>query len=367
MAEPHKPTSNAKGDDMPPADGETEAVAADESAPPPDRRELWERWADELTSYGDRLMNAGARTLGGIVHAHAMRVRDAGAMRLPPSAATVPTAIDAAMVGRTLASAGTQRRMERALEVVRNILIFVPVLVAWMHIALSGLDDIGDLQGTAGTVAGFIAALIVAHVTLGVMRQRREARAERIARGFATVQAATELSLPPATDDAESAITAFAQAGAELTASLRGAGESLGAAHEVMDRMARTVEQQGEQVGRMLSLLEPISRIGTQMGGVQAELRDVTAQLGETARTLGDIRQNLAPTSENLAGAASALGGLTGQMDVTGKQLERMSDVFGSRFEPLDQAAANVEEAAKALNAVAARVLRELDGSRPGG
>ena len=117
----------------------------------------------------------------------------------------------------------------------------------------------------------------------------------------------------------------------------------------------------------MLSLLEPISRIGDQMGGVQAELRAVTAQLGETARTLGEIRQNLAPTSENLAGAASALGGLTGQMDVTGKQLERMSDVFGSRFEPLDQAAANVEEAAKALNAVAARVLRELDGSRPGG
>ena len=365
--------SDAKDDDMDaqpePDEGEIDSVAVAESEPPPDRRELWERWTDELRGYGSRLTSAGEPTLGGIVLAHAMRARDVGEGRQPPPVMALPSSINPAMVGRTLASADAQRRMERVLEVVRNVLIFVPVLIAWAHIAREGLDSIGDgdLRGTAGTVMAFIIALIVAHVGLGLMRQRREARAERIARQFAEALAALEMSLPARADGAESAIAAFAQVGAELTASLRGAGESLTAARGVMDRMARTVELQGEQVGQMLTLLEPIARIGDQMGGVQVELRDVTAQLGETARTLGDIRQNLAPTAEQLAGAASALGGLTGQLDATGKQLERMSDVFGSRFEPLDEAAAHVEEAAKALNVVAERILAETDGSRAGG
>ncbi len=364
--------SDAKDDDMDaqpePDEGEIDSVAAAESEPQPDRRELWERWTDELRGYGNRLTSAGEPTLGGIVLAHAMRARDVGEGRRPPPVMALPSSIDPAMVGRTLASAGTLRRLERVLEVVRNILIFVPVLIAWAHIANEGLDNLGDLQGTAGTVAGFIAALIVAHVALGVMRQRREARAERIAREFATSLAAMEMSLPARADGAESAIAAFAQVGAELTASLRGAGESLTAARGVLDRMARTVEQQDEQVGQMLTLLKPIARIGEQMGGVQAELRDVTAQLGETARTLDDIRQNLAPTAEQLAGAASALGGLTGQLDATGKQLERVGEVFGGSFESLDLTAKNVEALTQALNTVAARVLEELDnGSRAGG
>lgn len=374
MAEPDKPTSSAddaKGDDRPPADGETEAVAAAESEPPPDRRELWERWTDELRGYGNRLTSAGEPTLGGIVLAHAMRARDVGEGRQPPPVMALPSSINPAMVGRTLASAGTQRRMERVLEVVRNILIFVPVLIAWAHIAREGLDSIGgdgDLRGTAATVMAFIIALIVAHVGLGLMRQRREARAERIARQFAEALAAMEMSLPARADGAESAIAAFAQVGAELTASLRGAGDSLAAARGVLEQMAHTVELQGKQVGQMLTLLEPIARIGDQMGGVQAELRSVTAQLGETARTLGDIRQNLAPTSEQLAGAASALGGLTGQMDATGRQLERVGEVFGGSFESLDLTAKNVEALTQALNTVAARVLEELDnGSKAGG
>ena len=352
-----------------PDEGEPDVVAAVESEPPPDRRELWERWTDELRGYGNRLTSAGEPTLGGIVLAHAMRARDVGEGRQPPPVMALPASIDPAMVGRTLASAGTQRRMERGLEVVRNILIFVPVLIAWAHIALEGLDSIrdGDLRGTAVTVMAFIIALIVAHVVLGLMRQRREARAERIARQFAEALAALEMSLPIRTDGAESAIAAFAQVGAELTASLRGAGESLAAARGVMDRMARTVELQGEQVGQMLTLLAPIARIGEQIGGVQVELRDVTAQLGATARTLGDIRQNLAPTSEKLATTVAGLETLTGQMETTGQQLGRMSDVFGSRFEPLDQAAANVEEAAKALNVVAERLLAETDGGKAGG
>ena len=223
--------SDAEDDDMDaqpePADGETDAVAAVESEPPPDRRELWERWTDELRGYGNRLTSAGEPTLGGIVLAHAMRARDVGEGRQPPPVMALPSSIDPAMVGRTLASAGAQRRMERVLEVVRNILIFVPVLIAWAHIAREGLDSIGDgdLRGTAITVMAFIIALIVAHVVLGLMRQRREARAERIARQFAEALAALEMSLPARADGAESAIAAFAQVGAELTASLRGAGE----------------------------------------------------------------------------------------------------------------------------------------------
>lgn len=366
-------TAPAEGEAMPDDeqhdaanDGEAEAVA-DEGEPLPDRRELWERWTDELRGYGNRLTNAGEPTLGGIVLAHAMRARDVGEGRRPPPVMALPSSIDPAMVGRTLALTRSRRNFERLLEMVRNILIFVPVLVAWIKISLDGLNDLGDMRGVALLVAVFIVALIVTHVGLGMMRQWREARAERIARQFAEALAALEMSLPSRTDGAESAIAAFAQVGAELTASLRGAGESLVAAHDVMDRMARTVELQGEQVGQMLTLLEPIARIGEQIGGVQVELRDVTAQLGATARTLGDIRQNLAPTSEQLAGAASALGGLTGQMETTGQQLGRMSEVFGSRFEPLDQAAANVEEAAKALNVVAERMLAETDGGKAGG
>lgn len=346
-------------------DGATASVERDDGGQAP--VESWERWAGELTGYGDRLMAAGARTLGCIVHAHAMRVRDVGERKRPPSAAAPPVAIDADMVGRVLASGGAWRRMERALEVVRNVLIFVPVLIAWIKISNDGLDDLGDMQGTAILVACFIGALIVAHVALGLMRQRREALAERIARDFATALAATAMSLPPATDDAESAIAAFAQAGAELSGELRGAGRSLTEAREVLERMARTVEAQGEQVDRMLGLLEPIARIGDQMGGVQDELRDVTARLAETMQALGDIRQHLAPTAGNLAETAGKLEALTGQMDATGRQLGRMSDVFGSRFEPLDHAAANFERAVKDLNAVMARVLGELDGSGPRG
>ena len=372
--------SPAKDNDMTaqpePASREPDAVPdesdgranGDEAVGTPNRdeRPTHARWASELTGYANRLTGAGAGTLGAIVGWYALHIEAVGAGTT--TAAPRPAEIDPATVGRALTATGGWRRVEQVLEVVRNILIFVPVLIAWAHVALGGLAGVEDLRGPAGWVMGFIIALIVAHVVLGLMRQRREARADHIAREFAGTLAGAELSIAPQrATSAESAIVAFAQVGEQLTASLRGAGESLVAARGVMEQMARTVEQQGEQVGRMLSLLEPISRIGDQMGGVQAELRAVTTQLGETARTLGDIRQNLAPTSENLAGAASALGGLTGQMDTTGKQLERVGEVFGGSFESLDLTAKNVEALTQALNTVAARVLEEMDGSRAGG
>ena len=375
--------SDARDNDMTaqpePASREPDAVAGEsggrasgdeaDGAPSRDERSPHARWASELTGYANRLTGAGAGTLGAIVGWYALHIEAVGAGTT--TAAPRPAEIDPATVGRALTATGGWRRVEQVLEVVRNILIFVPVLIAWAHIAREGLISIrdGDLRGTAIAVMAFIIALIVAHVVLGLMRQRREARADHIAREFAGTLAGAELSIAPQwATSAESAIVAFAQVGEQLTASLRGAGESLVAARGVMEQMARTVEQQGEQVGRMLSLLEPISRIGDQMGGVQGELRAMTTQLGETARTLGDIRQNLAPTSENLAGAASALGGLTGQMDTTSKQLERVGAVFGGSFESLDLTAKKVEELTKALNTVAARALEELDnGSRPGG
>ena len=340
-------------------DGVTDGL---EEEPEPERQPSGGRWATELHGYADRLGKARARTLADVIRLHAIHVEDVAQGRLAPSAAVAPAGIDPAMVGKTLAAGRARRGIEAFVEVARNVLIFIPVLVTWFKIQSTGVDDLGDMRGTALAVVILIAVLIGMHVLLGGLRSRRAARGEQITRDFAGTLAAAEIAASPGrAESAENAVADFAKVGEELTVSLRGAGDSLAGARDVMTQMAETVGRQGEQVGELMKLLEPISRIGEQIGGAQRELSAVAATMGSTTRTLADIQRNLAPTSEQLGEAVHELGELAQQLDVTGKQLGRMTEVFAERFDPMDQSAAHFEEAVKSLTLISGRVLDEME------
>ncbi len=274
------------------------------------------------------------------------------------------------MVGKTLAAGNTRRAIESFVEVVRNVLIFLPVLVTWYKIQSSGVNDLGDMRDTALQVVLLIVVLIAVHVALGVLRQNRTSKADQISRDFAAAltNASMEASAQQA-ETTEAAIAGFAQAGRELTASLQGAGESLRDARDVMTRMADVVAKQGEQVDGLMELLKPISLIGDQLGGAQRELSSAAITMSTTARTLSEIEKNIAPTAGQLGDTVRELGDLARQLDVTGKHLGRMTEVFAERFDPMDQSAAHFEEAVEQLNLVANRVveaLERLDQARDG-
>ena len=320
------------------------------------------RWTYELNRYARHLEGAGADTLAKVIRDFATRVEGVREGRLPASAAMVPAGIDPGMVGKTLAAGSARRMIESFVEVVRNILIFLPVLVTWWKIQGSGVNDLGDMRDTALQVVILIVVLIGVHVLLGILRQNRASRADRISRDFAAAltNASMESSVQQA-ETTEAAIAAFAQTGRELTASLQGAGESLAGTRDVMTRMADVVTKQGEQVEGLVELLKPISQIGDQLGGAQRELSAAAATMGSTARTLSEIEKNIAPTAENLESTVSELGNLAQQVDVTGKHLGRMTEVFAERFDPMDQSAAHFEEAVEQLNLVTNRVAEALE------
>lgn len=337
--------------------GDDETVGPSPSFPSSHRR-----WTDELGGYAGGLERAGAFTYAKVVSDYARRVEGVREGRLPASAAMVPAGIDPGMVGKTLAAGSTRRMFESFVEVVRNVLIFLPVLVTWWKIQGSGVNDLGDMRDTALQVVILIVVLIGVHVLLGILRQNRASRADRISRDFAAslTNASMEASVQQA-ETTEAAIAAFAQTGRELTASLQGAGESLAGTRDVMTRMADVVTRQGEQVEGLVELLKPISKIGDQLGGAQRELSAAAATMGSTARTLSEIEKNIAPTAENLESTVSELGNLAQQLDVTGKHLGRMTEVFAERFDPMDQSAAHFEEAVAQLNLVTNRVAEALE------
>ncbi len=343
------------------AEGTAEADA-EPSAPTPASSSSYGRWTDELSGYVGGLERAGAFTLAKVVRDYAGRVEGVQEGRLPASAAMVPAGIDPGMVGRTLAAGSTRRMVESFVEVFRNILIFLPVLVTWYKIQSSGVNDLGDMRDTALQVVVLIIVLIAVHVLLGLLRQDRTSRGERISRDFAA--ALTNASMEASTQQAETteaAIAAFAQAGRDLTANLQGAGESLTSARDVMTRMADVVARQGEQVDELMELLKPISRIGDQLGGAQRELSAAAVTMTTTARTLSEIEKNIAPTAGQLGDTAREMGDLAQQLDVTGKHLGRMTEVFAERFDPMDQSAAHFEEAVEQLNLVTNRVAEALE------
>lgn len=320
------------------------------------------RWTSEFSWYTGGLERAGAFTLAKVVRDYARRVEGVREGRLPASAAMVPAGIDAAMVGTTLAAGRFRRGLELVVEVTRNILIFVPVLVTWLKIQGSGVNDLGDMRGTALAVVILLIALIAVHVILGLMRRHTASRSDRISRDFAA--ALTNASMEASTQQAETteaAIAAFAQAGRDLTANLQDAGQSLISARDVMTRMADVVERQGGQVDELMELLKPISRIGDQLGGAQRELSAAAVTMTTTARTLSEIEKNIAPTAGQLGDTAREMGDLAQQLDVTGKHLGRMTEVFAERFDPMDQSAAHFEEAVEQLNVVTNRVAEALE------
>lgn len=320
-------------------------------------------WTSELSGYSGRLERVGAFALAKVVRDYAARVEGVLEGRLPASAAVVPAGIDPGMVGKTLAAGNTRRAVESFVEVLRNVLIFLPVLVTWYKIQSSGVNDLGDMRDTALQVVLLIVVLIAVHVALGVLRQNRTSKADQISRDFAAAltNASMEASAQQA-ETTEAAIAGFAQAGRELTASLQGAGESLRDARDVMTRMAEVVERQGTQVEGLVALLKPISQIGDQLGGAQRELSTAAVTMSTTARTLSEIEKNIAPTAGQLGDTVRELGDLARQMDETGKHLGRMTQVFAERFDPMDQSAAHFEEAVGQLNVVANRVVEALEG-----
>ena len=340
------------------------------------------RWTPQLSGYADWLERARAGALAEVVRGYAERVADVQEGRLPPSAAAVPTGIDSALVGKTLASGGPRRLLESFTEIVRNVLIFTPVLIAWLKISGGGIEGLDDMRGTALSIAILIIALIGVHVLLGLLRRQTTARAERIAQDFSAALTLASMETPPQqVETPEEIIDAFIRVVRELAANLRDAGQSLAGTQDVMTRMAnqmadlvekqdRQVETQARQMEELLTHLRAISRLGDQLGGLQRELSSAASTMNVTARTLSAIDKNLAPTAKRLGETVTKLDELARQLGGAVRQLERMAEGFAGGGVSMERSAKDFEEAVKQLNLVATRMLNELpspDGTPPDG
>lgn len=387
----------------------------------PEQRDDYAEWGGRLSDYAARLRNAGEATLANAVARHAAHIEAIRIGDAPESAAAAPADLDPRMVGQALARGG--RAVESFVELVRNVLIFMPVFVTWLKISRSGVNDLGDMQGTAVLVIVLVIALIATHVGLGLMRRRRSDRADRIAREFAgTLAGAALVGATRRSDNAEQAIASFAQAGGNLSKTLQEAGDrvfgmsevarrqgeelreriaemteaaerqgeqlreqaaAMAAAadrqaeqlHQQAERMIAAVErqtadvrsaieEQGRRVDDLASLLRPISEIGGQLVDTQRALADVARTVERAAGALGDIQGDLSPASDKLAETVRDLKELTDQLEETGRHTQHMTNVFAESVQPMARSWQTFDEAVKSLNAVLGRALEEIERMR---
>ena len=297
----------------------------------------------ELRGFAGRLRGAGERSLADAVSDYADRVRAVRRGELSPALSTAPAAVTPEMVGAAIA----RSRIELLIEVVRNVLVFMPVLWTWLKLQAAveaygrGSPDQtffdfwvqqggergllgGTLADAARDVAVLLTVLITVNVLLGLLRRRTASRKASVERHFAATLARAEAaSAAQRISDPQVALEGFVHASHDLTANLRSVSELLEAS------------------------VSPF-----------AEAQEAAAL---SAQALAGIRDSLAPSARDFAGAALTLARLA-------EQLERMTDNMAGAVanieSGLDSSASDLREAASSMRTVATRVLDELGDGR---
>lgn len=344
-----------------------------------------------LRGYALELTDAGEPALADAVHEYAERVRGVERGELPAAVSVAPAAITPQMVGAAL----VRSRLEGWVELLRNLLIFMPVLWTWLKlqdavaaypggsttnffdywVEQGGSTPVvgGTLADAALQVALVLVVLVVVNAFLGVLRSRTERRRDREARRFAAVLARAEAAgAARRADDPQSALAGFAVAATGLTTELRSVGETLrhsaapfAESVELARRaLADTTEAVAAQQRRLDDVIEHLGGIagmGDQLAELRAEFAEARAAADRSALALGGIRDSLDPSARDFAAAAGTLVQLA-------THLERMAEAMAGTVATLDGGLASsteqLRDAATSMNTLAARVLDGLDDGR---
>ena len=299
-----------------------------------------------------------------------------------------PAALTPDMVGTALA----RNHIEAWIEVIRNALIFMPVLWTWLKLQSavaayrptpretffdfwvseggSGLAG-GTLADAAIQVAVVLVLLIGVNVLLGVMRRRTALRGARIGREFAGALVHAEgAGTARRMADPQDALEGFVHASTELTTNLRSVGEllqasvtpfadSVGVAQQALREMSDAVTRQERQLGEVVERLGRVAEIGDQLEALQRDFAGAQDAASHSAEALAGIRDSLDPSARDFAGAAVTLERLAEQL---ARMTEAMAGAIADLESGLDSSSGHLREAATSMNAVATRVLDDLDG-----
>lgn len=349
--------------------------------------------AADLAAYAARLERRRERPLADAVSAYADRVDAVERGELPPSMSVPPTAIAPEMVGAAI----SWSRTDAWIEVVRNALIFVPVLWTWLKLqsaveAYSRTDRSeqffhfwvetggagwfgGTLAQAAREVAYVLILLILVNVFLGWWRRHTAARGARIGRRFAAVMASAEAAgVASRSADPQAALDGFVFASNELTANLRSVGTSLEAsvtpladsarvAQQAFREMSGAVARQERQLTELVERLGRVAEIGDQLGALRRDFASAQEAAARSAEALAGIRDSLDPSARDFASAAVTLDQLAEQL---ARMTEAMAGAIADLESGLGSSAGHLREAATSMNAVATRVLDDLDGRGDG-
>ena len=338
------PETNAPDGEQVATNTESEPAAADSPALAGQSDSLVpDGVALELRGFAGRLRGAGERSLADAVSDYADRVRAVRRGELSPALSAAPAAVTPEMVGAAIA----RSRIELLVEVVRNVLVFMPVLWTWLKLQAAveaygrGFPDQtffdfwvqqgggrgllgGTLADAARDVAVLLTVLITVNVLLGLLRGRTASRKASVERHFAATLARAEAAgAAQRISDPQVALEGFVHASHDLTANLRSVSELLEAS------------------------VSPF-----------AEAQEAAAL---SAKALAGIRDSLAPSARDFAGAAATLEQLAEQLE---RMTENMAGAVANLESGLDSSAADLREAASSMRTVSTRVLDELGDGR---
>ncbi|MDA1003915.1 MAG: hypothetical protein O3B31_11315, partial [Chloroflexi bacterium] len=288
--------------------------------------------APQLRRYARDLSKASA-SLAGALDDYAGRVESAARGELPAGAAQPPESLTPDLVAREL----TPSRLAGMLELVRNVLIFMPVLWTWfeigraaeaysafltanegtaaasqsfLHVWQTGFGGHGgaltfNLTTTAWGAAGLILALVVFHLLATMARSENGRARERRAADFAALLSrAAALRPPERPETPQQQLEEFARAGLSLSTQLADLSvtfgqrmaplaESLSAAERAMAGMSDLVRHQAEQMAEVTKSLAEVAAISRRLEAVEASMT-------RSSVALEGMQNRLAPATEEL-------------------------------------------------------------------
>lgn len=346
-----------------------------------------------LDRYAARLGEAGEVPLQAAVGGYATNVRKAQSGALPSAASRLPSGLTGDLVGDALV--GT--RLISVIELLRNALIFSPVIWTWFEIgrAATAYGDVvrglpeevavpsflvlweegfgesagpltASLTTTAWVAVGLLLALIATNTLLTIVRGRAEAERASIAQDFAVTIAQIELMQPTGEpDDVQGALEEFARTGRELTSNLQAVGESLRStaapfaesvsiANSVLADMSQAARTQAEQLDRIANSLLEIASLGERLEGVRHAFVGAEEAARHNAEAFNSSQALIAPSAEHISTASAELAQVA-------QLISRSTDIFTHTLANLSDGAERYDESLANLNLVATRLIEQTD------